>query len=83
MGKYDGLEKYLENVQIKLSYAEIENIIGSEFPPSASTDRTWWRNTMNPTRKQAHAWLNAGWKVLKVDLGNNVTFVPQQKKDKL
>ncbi|MEK3882452.1 hypothetical protein [Paenibacillus sp. PL2-23] len=76
MSKYDRLNDYLKNqIEIKLSYSELQQVIGYPLPPSAHTDRTWWGNTMNPTRTQAHAWLTAGWKVKGVDLGKSVIFI--------
>lgn len=80
MSKYESLEEFLKyKVQITLTYAEIEEIIGSELPPSASTDRTWWANTEHISRVQAHAWLNAGWKIHHVDLGKSVIFIRSAK----
>lgn len=76
MSKYSALEDFLkQKVKVDLSYSEIESIIGSPLPDSAYTDRTWWGNTLHPTRTQAHSWLNAGWKVHSVNLGKSVTFV--------
>lgn len=76
MSKYDKLYDYLKReLEVSFSYSELEQIIGTSLPPSAFTDRTWWGNTFNPTRSQAHSWLNAGWKVHKVDLGKSITFI--------
>lgn len=61
-----------------LTFLRLEEIIGAPLPPSARYDRTWWGNTINRTRVQAHAWLNAIWKVDAVDLDRGtVTFVPR------
>ncbi|WP_446686994.1 DUF7662 domain-containing protein [Phytohabitans kaempferiae] len=47
----------------------------SPLPPSAHYLRTWWGNTVNETRVQAHAWLTASWRVESVDLARKlVTF---------
>ncbi|WP_339309738.1 hypothetical protein NZ043_27320 [Paenibacillus sp. FSL k6-2145] len=76
MNKYDPLNEYLcSKVTLTLTYADIEYIIGSKLPESAFKDRTWWGNTTNATRVQAHSWLKAGWKVEKVNLGENITFI--------
>lgn len=76
MNKYDLLEDFLKHkVEITLSYSELESIINTELPPSAHTDRTWWANTENASRVQAHSWLNGGWKVNHVELGKSVTFI--------
>lgn len=48
MGKYDGLYTYLDKSKsknIKLTYNEIEKIIGCSLPVSAYRYRPWWGNT--------------------------------------
>lgn len=74
--KYFPLENYLNQVSITLTYPELEEILGFELPKTAYKREQWWENnTMNHT--QANSWLNAGWKVEKVNLGVDVTFVRQ------
>lgn len=76
--KYEPLKVYLrsraeDEQTLSLSYDEIERILGQSLPYTARVDRPWWANT----RSSFHAirWLDAGWKVDKVDLlGTNVTF---------
>jgi hypothetical protein len=81
MAKYDPLTGFLQRQPsdkdtIRMSFQRLEEIIGGSLPPSARYDRTWWGNTVNQTRVQAHAWLNAVWKVQSVDLGRElVVFV--------
>ncbi|WP_435124425.1 DUF7662 domain-containing protein [Micromonospora tulbaghiae] len=81
MGKYDPLTAFLqcqpaEKDTIRMSFRRLEEIIGDALPPSARYDRTWWGNTVNRTRVQAHAWLNAAWTVKAIDFGQeSVTFV--------
>ncbi|MGQ9460746.1 MAG: FYVE zinc finger domain-containing protein [Candidatus Bathyarchaeaceae archaeon] len=56
-----------------LTFAKIESIIGGNLPSSASLDTRWWNNT--PSRVQAQAWLNVGWRVHNVNLNDRtVTF---------
>lgn len=78
MGKYQALADWLSaqpGARIACSIAELDALV-AELPPSARTDRTWWGNTTNRTRVQAHAWLGAGWRVEAVDLvKERVTFV--------
>ncbi|GAB3828355.1 hypothetical protein ACFPIJ_08825 [Dactylosporangium cerinum] len=78
MAKYEPLTAFLLRQgggTIRMSFQRLEAIIGASLPPSARSDRTWWGNTFNRTRVQAHAWLNAGWKVDRVDLAQeSVTF---------
>jgi hypothetical protein len=79
MAKYDPLTAVLQRQErdtIRMSFQRLEEIIAASLPPTARSDRTWWNNTFNRTRVQAHAWLNAGWKVDVVDLTREtVTFM--------
>jgi hypothetical protein len=79
MAKYDPLTAFLQRQErdtIRMSFQRLEEIIAAPLPPTARSDRTWWGNTFNRTRVQAHAWLNAGWKVDVVDLARElVTFM--------
>lgn len=81
MAKYDPLTAFLQGQpadkdRVELSFQRLEEILGAALPPSARYDRTWWGNTVHPTRVQAHAWLNAVWTVQRVELGTkSVTFV--------
>jgi hypothetical protein len=78
-GKYDVLERYLAGVpesSVTLSFQRIEDVMGDRLPPNARGDHAWWANTRNPDRMQARAWLDAGWKVERVDLEREaVSFV--------
>lgn len=74
-GKYITLKEYLADKlgvdSITLSYPEIENIIGTKLPKSAYTFREWWANGGH---SQAYAWMQAGWRVESVILGESITF---------
>ena len=74
MTKYEPLTHYLEKQpgNVKLTYSEIEKILGEELPPSASKYRSWWAN--NDSHTQALHWAAASYRVSKVDLGKSVTF---------
>jgi hypothetical protein len=78
MAKYEPLTAFLKRQEggtIRMSFQRLEEIIAAPLPPNARSDRTWWGNTSNRTRVQAHAWLNAGWTVDVVDLTRElVTF---------
>jgi hypothetical protein len=78
MAKYDPLTTFLrrqEQSTVRMSFRRLEEIIAAPLPASARYDRTWWGNTVNKTRVQAHAWLHASWKVDSVDLPRElVTF---------
>jgi hypothetical protein len=71
VSKYDGLERHLKfraafTSSVKLSFARIDGLIGSNLPMSAFRDTAWWSNSS--TSAHAKAWLNAGWEVQEVNL---------------
>lgn len=72
MNKYTPLHRRLSQdpgQEVTLSFTELDGLV-SDLPASARRDRTWWGNTENPGRVQAHAWMAAGWAVEDVDLVN-------------
>lgn len=72
--KYKPLKDYLMNCNsnsVKLSYQEIEKIIGNPLPNSANKYKEWWSNGGH---SQADAWLDAGWRVNEINLGNYIVF---------
>lgn len=65
--KYAPLGEFLQGIpgkqdRIRLSFENIEEIIGDELPPSAYQHRTWWANDTVGHVQSKH-WLSAGWKV--------------------
>ena len=71
VSKYDGLGRHLRfraafTSSVKLSFARIDGLIGSNLPMSAFRDTAWWNNS--PSIAHAKAWLNAGWNVQEVNL---------------
>ncbi|MDF2570350.1 MAG: hypothetical protein K0R55_1954 [Sporomusa sp.] len=73
---YYPLNQYLSGVserKITLSLEEMERIIGKNLPVSAKKYLAWFGNDITPV--QAQSWLNAGWKVNEVKLGESVSFV--------
>ena len=69
--KYRFLSDYLyecNQTQIKLSFAEIENILNFKLPDSAATHRTFWANTTS--HSIALSWLSVNYSVVEVDLAN-------------
>lgn len=75
MVKYTKLGKFLSVEKKKvstLSYSEIERILDVDLPQSAFDHREWWANSRSHT--QANSWLDAGWRVNAVELGESVTF---------
>ena len=79
MSKYNPLRNYLSCCHESerthtLRFDEVEGILGDSLPRTARVDRPWWVNTRSSTH--AVSWLDAGWKMDKVDLsGGRVTFV--------
>lgn len=74
MSKYDRLEHYLKECcvpEIRLSFSEIERIVGFSLPRSAYTYPMWWANGGHT---QAYAWLNAGYIVKDFDLAKRVVL---------
>ena len=77
MGKYDPLFRHLNfngNLQVALSYAEIENILSATLPTSAYKYKEWWDNN---SHVQSKSWRDAGYKVDCVFLGDKVFFVKE------
>jgi hypothetical protein len=75
--KYQPLTTHLRaqrGSRVPMSFAEIERVLGTKLPPSASSHRAWWSN--NPTNNvMTKAWLDAGFQSEQVDLtGRKLVF---------
>jgi hypothetical protein len=58
---------------VRMSFADIERLIGRPLPPSARRHQAWWANT--DTHSHASAWLAVGWRTHDLDLaGEAVAF---------
>lgn len=84
MSKYSPLKTHLQREgrqQIRMSFAEIEEIIDNRLPPSARKHRPWWSN--NPTNSViTYAWLAAGYRTSQVDMpGETLVFVKSPEAD--
>ncbi|HLE76002.1 MAG TPA: hypothetical protein VI864_08210 [Candidatus Bathyarchaeia archaeon] len=71
VSKYGGLAAHLKfrgafTGLVKLSFARIDGLIGSNLPMSAYRDEAWWSNS--PLNAHAKAWLDAGWEVQEINL---------------
>jgi hypothetical protein len=80
LGKYSKLGAFLQNSKNDtevLSFRQIESIIGSVLPNSALVHREWWANELNPNTRhtQCREWVDIGWKVDSVILGDKVSFL--------
>lgn len=77
MNKYGPLEDYFKAQKlstIRLTFKEIEEIIGSDLPMSAKKYSAWWSNDKTYSHPQANAWLFSGWEVNGMSLGEWVEF---------
>lgn len=94
MSKYEPLPQYLTSVggtAHRMSFSEIERILGFKLPKSAYRHEAWWSNNATG-HSHANAWLKSGWRTEAVDLtARKVTFqratqsstskTPSQKQD--
>lgn len=93
MSKYEPLPQFLASVggtAHRMSFSEIERILGFKLPKSAYQHEAWWSNNATG-HSHARAWLEFGWRTESVDLAaRKVTFqrssrpppsAPSQKRD--
>ena len=69
--KYEGLTGHLKfrgafTSIVKLSFARIDGLIGSNLPMSAYREEAWWSNAASSAHSRG--WLDAGWEVQEVHL---------------
>ena len=69
--KYSGLTSYLKfrgsfTNMVKLTFARIDGLIGSNLPMKAYREEEWWSNSSSNVHTKS--WLDAGWKVKEVNL---------------
>ncbi len=72
MSRYDPLTTYLQAQsapQLRMSFADIERVLGRKLPDSAVTHRGWWSNNAS-NNVMTRAWLQAGFRSEQVDLAN-------------
>jgi hypothetical protein len=77
MGKYEPLPQFLAHkagATHRLSFDQIERVLGFKLPKSAYDHEAWWSN--NPTgHSHSRSWIEAGWRTQDVDLqARKVTF---------
>jgi hypothetical protein len=77
MGKYEPLGQFLRNqrnVEIPMTFREIEKVTGVKLPPKAQHHRAWWSN--NPDNNvMTKVWLAAGFESAQVDMeGRKLVF---------
>jgi hypothetical protein len=70
MGKYEPLTKFLQKQtgsEVRMSFAQIERVVGFKLPPVAQHHRAWWSNSAS-NNVMTKAWLNAGFRSEQVDM---------------
>ena len=73
MAKYDPLGAYLTrrgSTEIELAFEEVERIVGSRLPETASRPQ-WWANEASPDTRhvQCKAWRDAGYEAFLLPRG--------------
>ena len=80
MTSYAPLERFLADqmsTRLRLSFEDVERVLGAPLPRSARLYQPWWANT--ETHSQARAWMRKGWRTEAVDVpGEKLTFVRLQ-----
>ncbi len=84
MSKYARLGRHLEESgmeSVRLSFAEIERILGFSLPGSARSYRAWWANEARGSHSHAkYGWMAGGYRVLSLRLeAEHVTFVKEDR----
>jgi hypothetical protein len=70
--KYFPLHQYLlsrEGPSFRLTFEDIEEILGIPLPPGARSHRAWWGNG-TWGHSQSRSWLLAGWRAINADIEN-------------
>ena len=75
--KYEPLTEFLRrqsHAVVRMSFDEIERVIRSKLPPSATNHRAWWSNNAQ-NNVMTKAWKDAGFESEDVDMkGQRVAF---------
>jgi hypothetical protein len=75
--KYEPLTAFLRRQSralVRMSFDEIERVIGAKLPPSATHHRAWWSNN-SQNNVMTKAWTDAGFESEDVDMkGRRVVF---------
>lgn len=78
-GKYALLQEWLEKQDekiIRVSFEDIQTLLGTELPASARNHRSWWAN--DHTHSQALAWLQAGWKIEDIQIAEETVVFKKE-----
>lgn len=83
VSKYAGLTGHLRfrsafTDQVRLTFAKIDGLIGSNLPMEAYRSENWWNNA--PGTARAKVWLEAGWEVQEVNLREGYVVFKKNRK---
>ena|SRR5579863_5409895 len=70
MGKYEPLTEFLRNQrsgEVRMTFEQIERVIGGKLPPVAQRHRAWWSNSPS-NNVMTRAWIEAGFRSEQVDM---------------
>lgn len=70
MGKYEPLTEFLRNQhsgEVRMTFEQIEHVIGRKLPPVAQRHRAWWSNSPS-NNVMTRAWIEAGFRSEQVDM---------------
>jgi hypothetical protein len=70
MSKYDALGVFLRSqgrLEIEMTFADIEDIVGARLPTKSQANRAWWSNNPN-NNVMTKVWLAAGYRSEQVDM---------------
>ena len=77
MGKYEPLTNFLRRQKVRelrMTFEQIEKVIGEKLPPRAQHHRAWWSNSPS-NNVMTKAWLQAGFRSEQVDVaGRKLVF---------
>jgi hypothetical protein len=82
MGKYEPLAEFLKKQptgEVRMSFTEIERVIGEKLPPKAQHHRAWWSNSPS-NNVMTKAWLKAGFRSEQVDMAARKLVFRREKK---
>ena len=78
-GKYRNLYFHLlgqSGQEWRVTFTEIESILGAELPASARLHRPWWSNQKGGNgHSQSLAWTVAGWETAEVDIDSETLLL--------
>jgi hypothetical protein len=72
--RYEELARWLKRQsrredRVQLSFRQVEEIIGTDLPPSARRHRAWWAND-TVSHVQSQSWLSADWRVANINMSD-------------